>query len=71
MLSDIPWGGPIGAVRVGYIDGEFVFNPTVSQMENSQLDLRVAGTAEAILMVEAGRQCGFGRAGAGRSEAGP
>ena len=53
-ISDIPWGGPIGAVRVGYIDGDYVFNPTASQMENSLLDLRVAGTAEAILMVEAG-----------------
>ena len=54
MLSDVPWEGPIGAVRVGFIDGEFVMNPTVSQMAASTLDLRMAGTADAILMVEAG-----------------
>ncbi len=54
MLSDIPWEGPIGAVRVGFIDGQFVINPTVTQMAASTLDLRMAGTADAILMVEAG-----------------
>ncbi len=54
MISDIPFSGPVGAVRVGYIDGEFVMNPTMSEMEHSQLDLRLAGTEEAILMVEAG-----------------
>lgn len=54
MISDIPWDGPIGAVRVGYIDGHFVANPTVQQMEDSQLDLRIAGSREAIIMVEAG-----------------
>ena len=53
-ISDVPWGGPIGAVRVGMIDGEFVANPTIPDMENSVLDLRVAGTADAIIMVEAG-----------------
>ncbi|NPA90113.1 MAG: polyribonucleotide nucleotidyltransferase [Chloroflexi bacterium] len=53
-ISDIPWNGPIGAVRVGYIDGEFVINPTASQLEKSILDLRVAGTEEAIIMVESG-----------------
>lgn len=53
-ISDIPFGGPIGAVRVGYIDGEFVFNPTASEMEHSLLDLRLAGTRDAIIMVEAG-----------------
>ncbi|MBE9509160.1 MAG: polyribonucleotide nucleotidyltransferase [Chloroflexi bacterium] len=52
-ISDIPFDGPVGAIRVGYIDGEPVFNPTVSQMESSALDLRLAGTAEALLMVEA------------------
>jgi len=52
MISDIPFAGPVGAVRVGHIDGELAFNPTVSQMEQSDLDLRLAGTAEAILMVE-------------------
>ncbi|MBN1679385.1 MAG: polyribonucleotide nucleotidyltransferase [Anaerolineae bacterium] len=53
-ISDVPWGGPIGACRVGLIDGEFVANPTIPEMENSQLDLRLAGTADAIIMVEAG-----------------
>jgi polyribonucleotide nucleotidyltransferase len=53
-ISDIPFDGPVGAVRVGYIDGEYVFNPTISQMEDSLLDLRLAGTADALLMVEAG-----------------
>lgn len=53
-ISDVPWSGPVGAARVGYIDGEFVLNPTASEMEHSTLDLRVAGTEDAILMVEAG-----------------
>jgi len=53
-ISDIPFLGPIGAVRVGYINGRFVFNPTVSEMEHSALDLRLAGTQDAILMVETG-----------------
>ena len=53
-ISDIPFDGPVGAVRVGYIDGEYVFNPTFPQMANSTLDLRMAGTADALLMVEAG-----------------
>jgi polyribonucleotide nucleotidyltransferase len=53
-ISDIPFDGPIGAVRVGYIDGQLVFNPTASQMQDSVLDLRVAGTSEAVVMVEAG-----------------
>ncbi|MBK8902225.1 MAG: polyribonucleotide nucleotidyltransferase [Anaerolineaceae bacterium] len=53
-ISDVPWGGPIGAVRVGYIDGQFVANPTIQEMERSSLDLRLAGTKDAIIMVEAG-----------------
>jgi polyribonucleotide nucleotidyltransferase len=53
-ISDIPWGGPIGAVRVGRVNGELIVNPTVSQLENSDLDLRMAGTQDAILMVECG-----------------
>jgi len=53
-ISDIPFSEPIGAVRVGYVDGEFIFNPTFSEMEHSALDLRLAGTADAVLMVEAG-----------------
>jgi polyribonucleotide nucleotidyltransferase len=52
MISDIPFAGPVGTVRMGYIDGELVLNPTVSQMEQSELDLRLAGTADAIIMVE-------------------
>ncbi len=51
-ISDIPFNGPIGGARVGYIDKKFVINPTVSQMENSKLDLIVAGSKDAILMVE-------------------
>ena len=51
-ISDIPFNGPIGGARVGYIDNKFVINPTVSQMEDSKLDLIVAGSNEAILMVE-------------------
>lgn len=54
VISDIPWGGPVGAVRVAYVDGEFVINPTYEQLGNSTLDLRVAGTGDAILMVECG-----------------
>ncbi len=54
MISDIPWNGPVGAVRIGRVDGEFVVNPTFSQLEASDLDLRLAGTREAILMVECG-----------------
>jgi polyribonucleotide nucleotidyltransferase len=54
MISDIPWGGPVGAVRVGRVNGEFVINPTFAELEVSDLDLRIAGTREAILMVECG-----------------
>ena len=53
-VSDIPFDGPIAGVQVGLIDGEFIINPTVEQMELSTLDLVVAGTKEAINMVEAG-----------------
>ena len=53
-ISNIPWNGPVAAVRIGQIDGEFVVNPTYKQLEESDLDLRVAGTKEALLMVEAG-----------------
>ena len=55
-ISDIPWEGPIGAVRVGYLEGHFVANPTFADMEYSELDLRMAATREAILMVETGAQ---------------
>jgi polyribonucleotide nucleotidyltransferase len=54
-LSDLPFDGPIGAVRVGRsLDGEFILNPTYAQISDSDLDLVVAGTREAITMVEAG-----------------
>jgi DNA polymerase III epsilon subunit family exonuclease len=53
-ISEIPFLGPIGAVRVGRIDGELVVNPTYSQLEKSDLDLVVSGTRDAIMMVEAG-----------------
>ncbi len=51
-LSGIPFLGPIGAARVGYIDGQYVLNPTAAQLEVSKLDLIVAGTVDAVLMVE-------------------
>ncbi|MHB1296451.1 MAG: polyribonucleotide nucleotidyltransferase [Anaerolineae bacterium] len=54
MISDIPFGGPIGSVRIGYVDGAFVVNPTVAQTAQSELDLTVAGTAQSVLMIEAG-----------------
>src|SRR5512136_25822 len=54
MISDIPWGGPVGAVRVGRVNNEFVINPTFAEIETSDLDLRLAGTRDAILMVECG-----------------
>jgi polyribonucleotide nucleotidyltransferase len=53
VLSEIPFYHPIGAVRVGYVDGQIVFNPTNSQRDASDLDLIVAGTEEAVVMVEA------------------
>jgi polyribonucleotide nucleotidyltransferase len=54
VISDIPWAGPVGAVKIGYLDGALVVNPPMSRMGDSDLDLTVAGTADAILMVEAG-----------------
>jgi len=51
-ISGLPFNGPIGAARVGYIDGQYVLNPTRSQTEESDLDLVVAGTENAVLMVE-------------------
>ncbi len=52
-ISDVPFDGPIGGVRIGYIEDDLVVNPTISQAEESLLDLRMAGTSDAILMVEA------------------
>ena len=53
-ISEIPFMGPIAAVRIGRIDDEFVLNPTISQLESSEIDLIVSGTRDAIMMVEAG-----------------
>lgn len=56
-ISGIPFKGPIGACRVGYVNGGFVCNPTVSQLKESRLDLVVAGTERAVLMVESEADC--------------
>lgn len=53
-ISDIPWDGPIAGVRVGKVNGEFVINPTQEQMEASSMNITVAGSEEAIMMVEGG-----------------
>src|SRR6266516_3555193 len=53
-ISDVPFAGPVGAVRVGYIDDKLVINPLESHMRQSRLDLSIAGTADAVMMVEAG-----------------
>ena len=52
MISDIPWGGPVAGARIGIVDGQLAVNPTYTEMQDSALDLRVSGTAEAINMVE-------------------
>ena len=51
-ISGVPFFGPIGAARVGYADGEYILNPTLAEMETSEMDLVVAGTSEGVLMVE-------------------
>jgi len=56
-ISGMPFAGPIGAARVGYLDGEYVLNPTMSQTAESDLDLVVAGTENAVLMVESEANC--------------
>lgn len=53
-ISDIPFDGPIGGVRIGRIDNQFIINPTVDEQEKSELNLVVAGTKDAVIMVEAG-----------------
>ena len=53
-ISDIPWNGPIAGVFVGMVDGEFVINPTLAQREKSVLELTVAGSAQKVVMIEAG-----------------
>ncbi|MDO8892970.1 MAG: polyribonucleotide nucleotidyltransferase [Sulfurimicrobium sp.] len=55
-ISGIPFDGPIGAARVGYIDGNYILNPTATEMKTTQLDLVVAGTDQAVLMVESEAQ---------------
>jgi|TARA_R100001143_G_scaffold22226_2_gene23512 polyribonucleotide nucleotidyltransferase len=52
VLSGAPFMGPIGAARVGYKDGEYIINPTIEELEESELDLVMAGTADAVMMVE-------------------
>ena len=52
VLSGAPFMGPIGAARVGYKDGEYIINPTIDELEESELDLVMAGTADAVMMVE-------------------
>lgn len=56
VLSGVPFAGPIGAARIGYIDGQYVLNPSLSQLKKSALDLVVAGTQKAVLMVESEAQ---------------
>jgi polyribonucleotide nucleotidyltransferase len=55
-ISGIPFAGPIGAARVGYINGQYVLCPTKTQLQSTQLDLVVAGTEGAVLMVESEAQ---------------
>ena len=55
-ISGIPFNGPIGAARVGYLDGQYVLNPTATELKTSQLNLVVAGTQQAVLMVESEAQ---------------
>ena len=55
-ISGIPFDGPIGAARVGYVNGQYLLNPTADELKISQLDLVVAGTAKAVLMVESEAQ---------------
>jgi polyribonucleotide nucleotidyltransferase len=56
-ISGLPFDGPIGAARVGYINGEYALNPTKTELADSKLDLVVAGTADAVLMVESEADC--------------
>jgi polyribonucleotide nucleotidyltransferase len=56
-LSGVPFQGPIGAAKVGYKDGQYILNPTATQLKDSKLDLVVAGTSQAVLMVESEADC--------------
>ena len=60
-VSDIPFHGPIGAVRVGRVNGEFVINPTYAEQRDGELNLMVVGTADGIVMIESGAKRGFRR----------
>ncbi|MGC9469871.1 MAG: polyribonucleotide nucleotidyltransferase [Anaerolineae bacterium] len=53
-ISDVPFDGPVAGIRIGHVDGQLIVNPTIQQIKQSDLDLRVAGSADAIIMVEAG-----------------
>ena len=53
-ISDIPWGGPVGALKIGYVDGQLVVNPTREQAERSDLDVTVVSTGKKVVMIEAG-----------------
>ena len=53
-ISDIPWNGPVASINVGYVDGELILNPTLEQRAKNKLNLTVAGSAEKIVMIEAG-----------------
>nr|MCR5022067.1 polyribonucleotide nucleotidyltransferase [Ruminococcus sp.] len=53
-ISDIPWNGPVASINVGYVDGELVLNPTLEQRAKNELNLTVAGSADKIVMIEAG-----------------
>ena len=53
-ISDVPFYGPVGTVRIGYIDNKYVVNPTLTQLNSSPLDLVVVSTKDAVVMLEAG-----------------
>ena len=55
-ISDIPWNGPVAGVSIGYVDGQYVVNPTSAEREKSTLNLTVAGTKAKVVMIEAGAQ---------------
>ena len=56
-ISDIPWNGPVAGLSLGYVDGEYVFNPTSAQRAASEMAVTVAATEEKIVMIEAGARC--------------
>ena len=70
-LSGMPFNGPIGAAKVGYTDGKYILNPTATELKTSQLELVVAGTANAVLMVESEAAAAVGRSDARRRDVRP